>query len=100
MTHQHPVRVLVVAALAASAGLLSACGASAPAAAPGKIAIVAAENEYGNVASQIGGKYVSVTSIESNPNTDPHDYEVSPSVPRKWMRHGSSSRTGWATTRG
>ncbi|MGA7988315.1 MAG: zinc ABC transporter substrate-binding protein [Candidatus Dormiibacterota bacterium] len=48
--------------------------------APGTIAVVAAENEYGNVAAQIGGKDVSVTSIESNPNTDPHTYEVSPSV--------------------
>ena len=44
------------------------------------IRVVAAENEYGNVASQIGGKYVSVTSVESNPNTDPHTYEVSPGV--------------------
>lgn len=44
----------------------------------GKIAIVAAENEYGDVASQIGGDFVTVTSIESNPNTDPHTYEVSP----------------------
>ncbi len=41
---------------------------------------MAAENEYGNVASQIGGTYVSVTSVESNPNTDPHSYEVSPDV--------------------
>ena len=41
---------------------------------------MAAENEYGNVAAQIGGKDVSVTSIESNPNTDPHTYEVSPNV--------------------
>ena len=47
---------------------------------PGTIAVVAAENEYGNVAAQIGGKDVSVTSVESNPNTDPHTYEVSPSV--------------------
>ena len=44
------------------------------------IRVVAAENEYGNVASQIGGRYVSVTSVESNPNTDPHTYEVSPGV--------------------
>jgi hypothetical protein len=44
------------------------------------IRVVAAENEYGNVAAQIGGKYVSVTSVESNPNTDPHTYEVSPGV--------------------
>ena len=46
----------------------------------GKIAVVAAENEYGNVASQVGGEYVAVDSIESNPNTDPHTYEVSPRV--------------------
>jgi zinc/manganese transport system substrate-binding protein len=47
---------------------------------PGTIAVVAAENEYGNVAAQIGGTDVSVTSVESNPNTDPHSYEVSPDV--------------------
>jgi zinc/manganese transport system substrate-binding protein len=44
------------------------------------IQVVAAENEYGSVATQIGGKYVKVTSVESNPNTDPHTYEVSPGV--------------------
>ena len=75
------IRTLLVAAIAATGGLLSACGSSSPAASSGKVAIVAAENEYGNVAKQIGGKYVTVTSIESNPNTDPHDYEVTPSVP-------------------
>ncbi|WP_217997825.1 metal ABC transporter solute-binding protein, Zn/Mn family [Alicyclobacillus acidiphilus] len=42
------------------------------------IQVVAAENEYGNVISQIGGKYVHVTSIMSDPNTDPHTYEASP----------------------
>ena len=46
----------------------------------GKVAIVAGENEYGNVASQIGGPYVSVFSVDSNPNTDPHTYEATPSV--------------------
>ncbi len=44
------------------------------------IAAVAAENEYANVLEQIGGKYVKVTAIESNPNTDPHTYEASPST--------------------
>lgn len=44
------------------------------------IAAVAAENEYANVLEQIGGKYVRVTAVESNPNTDPHTYEASPSV--------------------
>jgi zinc/manganese transport system substrate-binding protein len=60
--------------------LIAGCGLTSTPASPGTIAVVAAENEYGNVAAQIGGKDVSVTSIESNPNTDPHTYEVSPSV--------------------
>jgi zinc/manganese transport system substrate-binding protein len=47
------------------------------------VAVVAGENEYGNVASQIGGKYVNVYSVDSNPNTDPHTYEATPSVGQK-----------------
>lgn len=39
---------------------------------------VAAEDQYASVISQIGGKYVSVKAIMSNPNTDPHTYEASP----------------------
>ncbi len=45
-----------------------------------KIIAVGAENEYANVISQIGGQYVSVSAIMSNPNTDPHTFEASPSV--------------------
>jgi len=41
---------------------------------------VGAENEYANVLSQIGGKYVEVSSILNNPNTDPHTFEASTSV--------------------
>ena len=57
-------------------------GGHARAATTGLIAAVGAENEYANVISQIGGRYVSVTAVESNPNTDPHSYEASPSVAR------------------
>ena len=46
------------------------------------IAIVAAENFYGDVASQIGGPDASVTSILNNPDQDPHLFEASPSVGR------------------
>jgi zinc/manganese transport system substrate-binding protein len=46
----------------------------------GPIQAVGAENEYANVISQIGGRYVTVGAIESNPNTDPHSFEASPSV--------------------
>lgn len=80
----------VVCALLVAGGV-AACGSSSPSSSAGQtssgspasastIKVVAAENEYGSVASQIGGRYVSVQSIESNPNTDPHTYEVSPGV--------------------
>ena len=46
------------------------------------VKIVAAENFYGDIAGQIGGPDVKVTSILSNPNQDPHLFEVSPSVGR------------------
>jgi zinc/manganese transport system substrate-binding protein len=76
--------LVLFAGLVASA-CLAACSSSsgsdgASTDSSSAIKVVAAENEYGNVAAQIGGRYVSVTSIESNPNTDPHTYEVSPSV--------------------
>jgi zinc/manganese transport system substrate-binding protein len=73
----------VTAALLAAAGLLAtACSAgnAADSAGGGVITAVGAENEYANVISQIGGRYVKVTAIESNPNTDPHTFEASPSV--------------------
>jgi zinc/manganese transport system substrate-binding protein len=50
--------------------------------AAGPVTIVAAENFYGDVAQQIGGSEVKVTSILSNPDEDPHLFEASPSVAR------------------
>jgi zinc/manganese transport system substrate-binding protein len=46
------------------------------------IKIVAAENFYGDIAKQIGGPDVAVTSILNNRDQDPHLFEVSPSVGR------------------
>lgn len=66
----------------AAAGCTSA-NASSNSSGHGKISIVAGENEYGDVAQQIGGAYVSVHSVDSNPNTDPHTYEATPSVGRE-----------------
>jgi zinc/manganese transport system substrate-binding protein len=60
--------------------LLSGCSGVASNDADGKIAAVGAENEYANVIAQVGGPYVRVAAIESNPNTDPHTFEASPSV--------------------
>jgi len=52
----------------------AAFGASGPAKV---INVVAAENFYGNIAGQLGGERVHVTSILSDPNVDPHEYESS-----------------------
>lgn len=41
------------------------------------IQIVAAENFYADIASQLGGNHVSVLGILSDPNADPHEYESS-----------------------
>jgi zinc/manganese transport system substrate-binding protein len=40
------------------------------------INVVAAENFWGNIASQLGGSAVSVTSLITNPNADPHLFET------------------------
>jgi zinc/manganese transport system substrate-binding protein len=64
------MRTVIVLALAL---LLAACGSST--AATGKLDVVAAENVYGNIASQIGGPHVAVTAILTSPNADPHLFE-------------------------
>jgi zinc/manganese transport system substrate-binding protein len=62
-------------------GALAGCGSSSfSGRSAGQIAAVGAENEYANVIEQIGGRYVKVDAVESNPNTDPHTFEASPSV--------------------
>jgi zinc/manganese transport system substrate-binding protein len=64
---------------------LSACGlASNSTAAPsgGKVEVVAAENFWGSIATQIGGSRAHVTSVIVNPNTDPHSYEPTPADAR------------------
>ncbi|WP_037911591.1 metal ABC transporter solute-binding protein, Zn/Mn family [Actinacidiphila yeochonensis] len=39
------------------------------------IRVLAAENFWGSIAAQLGGSHAAVTSVISNPATDPHDYE-------------------------
>ncbi|MGZ4543596.1 MAG: metal ABC transporter substrate-binding protein, partial [Mycobacteriaceae bacterium] len=40
------------------------------------LAVVAAENFWGSIAADLGGKQVRVTNIINSPNADPHDYEA------------------------
>ncbi|MER6288680.1 metal ABC transporter solute-binding protein, Zn/Mn family [Streptomyces sviceus] len=70
----------------ASVALLTGCGSSsdsgsdggvsgAPAAAS-KVAVVASTDVYGDIVAHIGGDKVSVTSVISDPDQDPHSYEA------------------------
>jgi zinc/manganese transport system substrate-binding protein len=77
-------RVLAAVSAVGVALLASACSSAfgSTHAAAGVIVAVGAENEYANVISQVGGKYVQASAIMSNPNTDPHTFEASASVAR------------------
>ena len=66
--------------LPAVGGLAGSAGVAGAATNGGRIVAVGAENEYANVIGQIGGSYVTVTAVMSNPNTDPHSFESSPKV--------------------
>lgn len=101
-----------VAATAAAALLLtSGCATTAPGtsaadvsgAGSGRtITVVAAENFWGSIAAQLGGSHVTETSIISNPDTDPHDYEATPadartiSAARVFIQNGLGYDASWA----
>jgi zinc/manganese transport system substrate-binding protein len=71
------VTALGVASLVAVATLAASCGAAASTGdQPAVVPVVAAENFWGNIASQLGGRAVSVTSLITNPNADPHLFET------------------------
>jgi zinc/manganese transport system substrate-binding protein len=75
---QGPAIVVAVLAgfmLAAIAGCSTAPAASVSAGQGKQIEVVAAENFWGSIARQIGGRHAQVVSIITNPNTDPHSYE-------------------------
>ena len=74
-----------IAALTTVLALAALTLAPPPAAraADGKIAVVAAENFYGDIARQIGGDRVAVVSIMNNPDQDPHLFETTPGIVRQ-----------------
>jgi zinc/manganese transport system substrate-binding protein len=73
-------------ALVAALAIAGCGGSAAGAGSDGKISAVGAENEYANVIGQIGGKYVEVSAVLSDPNTDPHSFEASVSVAQEVAR--------------
>jgi hypothetical protein len=57
--------------------VLAACGAPPAGNSTKTLQVIAGENFWGSIAAQLGGARVEVTSIVTNPNTDPHEYESS-----------------------
>jgi zinc/manganese transport system substrate-binding protein len=69
------------ATLAIASLALAGCSPTAPSrAAGGKITIVASTDVWGDIAKQIGGDAVTMTSIISDPAQDPHSYEANAQV--------------------
>jgi len=69
------IAIVIIVGVAYAATNLGAPPQVACSTVGGVIPIVAGENFWGSLVSQIGGTHVNVTSIVTNPNTDPHEYE-------------------------
>jgi zinc/manganese transport system substrate-binding protein len=73
--------LIAFAAVGAIVSLNTACGSlTSPAA--GTVNVVATENFWGSVATQLAGAHATVLSIITNPQTDPHAYEPTASDAR------------------
>jgi zinc/manganese transport system substrate-binding protein len=62
--------VAIATTAACTSGRSDSTGTSSSA----KPSVVASTNVYGDIASQIGGDKINITSIITNPNADPHGY--------------------------
>lgn len=73
---ERSLTVLILGTLLST--VLAACGAPPAGASTGKtLQVIAGQNFWGSIATQLGGLHVTVTNIVTNPNADPHDYESS-----------------------
>ncbi len=71
------VSLVLLAACGSSSGSGSDADLSQNPVSSSAVAVVASTNVYGDIAEQIGGEKVKVTSIISDPDQDPHSYEAS-----------------------
>jgi len=81
---------------------LAGCGTPASSTSSTTLQVVAGQNFWGSIAAQLGGTHVSVTSIVTNPNADPHDYESSPKDARafataNYVILNGAGYDGWAS---
>jgi zinc/manganese transport system substrate-binding protein len=75
----------LIALIALLTVLAAGCGSSSSSSDPGgggSVRVVAAENFWGSIASQLAGTKASVASIITNPAQDPHTYEATPADAR------------------
>ncbi len=70
----------LIAALATGVAMALSAAQAQP------VRIVAAESVYGDICRQVGGDSVSVVSILTNPDQDPHEFEANPSTARELAR--------------
>ena len=85
---------------------VTACGgASRPSALrDGVVHVVAIENTWGDIAAKIGGSHVVVTSVLTDPTTDPHTFDTDPKTAEAVsnagfvITSGRSSSAGASTT--
>src|SRR6266852_2533946 len=73
--------LIALAVLGAVASLATACGISTPSDSAA-VRVVATENFWGSIATQLAGSQATVRSIITNPQTDPHAYEPTASDAR------------------
>jgi len=66
---------IIIVAVTVLAAATTAAGCGNAATSGSRLGVVAAENVYGDIASQIGGDHVEVTSLLTSPTADPHLYE-------------------------
>ncbi len=63
--------------LLVTAGSVAGCAGEATGAPGARALAIGAENQYADVISQVGGRYVAVSAVMSNPDVDPHAFEAS-----------------------
>jgi zinc/manganese transport system substrate-binding protein len=81
-------RVVVGAMVALLVASASACANSGSAGGSGAVQVVAGENFWGDIASQLGGSRASVQSVVTDPNADPHEYESNTNDARAFATAG------------
>ena len=74
--------LLFALALNACANATTVSTSPTPSSSTTVLQVVAGENFWGSIATQLGGTHVNVTSVVSDPNADPHQYESSTQTAR------------------